>query len=414
MYNIRHKTWKKMLPVVSAVLLGASLSGTSMAATPGVSSNTVNMGAILSLTGIFASGAKAQLAGMNIYWNRVNDNGGVCDGRTIKITARDHHYNVQQAVTAYSDIHDQVLAIQGLTGTPMSKALAPRMAAQNVVAITMGFSPVLLDRKSILVPGSTYDVNMVNAVDYLVQQGVLEEGDTIGYVYFPGGYGGMGLRGAQFAAQKNGIEVMPFQVTPSVSDLSAQINEMAAAEVDAIFMSGSPPLLANAAAVSHTAGLDVPIVVPAPNFVPELMESSAAEQIDARVIVVGAYNAWTADVPAMETLRALYQKSDQESTPQQFLILGYVASKIMHAALEKVCAHGELTRDNLVQAFSNIESFDLNGLAVNVSYQNRSMPPSLKTYISKAKQGVPGGLVPVMDHPFKGKSIPSYIASQYK
>lgn len=414
MYEIRHKIWRRILAVASAFVLSVSLSGTSLAATPGVTPKAIKLGAILSLTGIFASGAKAQLAGMQLYWNRVNNSGGVCGGRTVEIIARDHHYNVQKAVTAYSDIHNQILAIQGLTGTPMSKALAPRMAAENVVAIPMSWSPVLLGKKSILIPGSTYDVNMVNAVDYLVNKGVLEKGDTIGYIYFPGGYGGAGLKGAQFAAKQHGISVMPFQVTPSVSDLSAQIHEMAAAEVDAIFMSASPPLLANAAAVSHTVGLDVPIIVPAPNFVPELMESSAAEQIDARVMVASGFNAWAADIPAMKKLRALYKKSDQKSSPQQFLILGYIAAKIMHSALQTVCAQGELTRKNLLQAFANIKSFNLNGLAVNVSYQQRSMPPSFKTYIVEAEQGVPGGLVAVTDHPFKGKSMQAYIKSQYK
>lgn len=414
MYKPRRRRFKTTAAIASVVVMALAYSAGVTAATPGVNAKTITMGAILSLTGVFASGAKAQLAGMHLYWDKVNANGGVCDGRTIKIAARDHHYNVQQAVTAYSGIHNQILAIQGLTGTPMSKALAPRMAAQSVVAIPMSFSPVLLDRGSILIPGSTYDVDMVNAVDYLVQTGALKKGDTISYVYFPGGYGGAGLNGAKFAAEKQGITVLPFQVTPSVSDLSAQIREMVSADVDAMFMSVSPPLLANAAAVSHTEGLDIPIVVPGPNFVPALMESSAAEQIADRVMVASAYNAWSADMPTMNKVRAMYEKTEQNVDPQQFMLLGYVASEIMHSALQSVCAAGDLTRQNLLQAFSEIKSFDLNGLAVDVSYLDRSMPPSIATYIVQAKQGVAGGLVPLMDTPFTGENVQAYVQSKYK
>lgn len=414
MYEIRRKTCRNMLALVSTFVLGVGLSGTSIAAAPGVNSKTITTGAILSLTGVFASGAKAQLAGAQTYWNKVNNNGGVCEGRTVEIIARDHQYNVQKAVTAYSGIHNQILAIQLLTGTPMTKALAPRMAAETVVAIPMSWSPQLLGKESILIQGTTYDVDMVNAVDYLVKAGILEEGDSIGYVYFPGGFGGAGLKGAQFAAEKHGITVLPFQVTPSVSDLSAQVREMAAAQVDAIFMSVSPPLLANAAAVSHTEGLDVPIVVPTPTFVPALMNSSAADQIDGGVLVVSPYNAWSADSPGVKKLRAMYSKSGQDADPQQFLIAGYVAAKIMHSALQAACANGDLTRKSLKQAFSQVESFDLNGLAVNVSYQNRSMPPSFKTYILKADKDAAGGLIPVTDQPFKGKSVQSYVKRQYK
>lgn len=414
MYKSRQKTFTHVVTLAAVVVTMVVYSAGVMAATPGVTSKHINLGALLALTGVFASGAKAQLAGYHLYWDRVNENGGVCNGRTVKIIARDHHYNVQKAVTAFSDINDQVLAIQGITGTPMAKALAPRMAAKNMVGINNGFSPVVLGEQSILVPGSTYDVDMVNAVDYLVENGVLEKGDTIGYVYFPGGFGGAGLKGAQYAAAQQGINVVSFAVTPSVSGLSSQVNSMKSAEVDAIFMSVSPALLANAAAVSHTVGLDVPIVVPAPTFVPALMDSSAAAQIDGRVIVASAYNAWSADIPAMKKVRQLYRETEQNVDPQQFILLGYVGAIIMHSALEHACAEGDLTRQSLLAAFSNVTSFDLHGLAVNVSYQNPSMPPSTKTYITKAKSGVPGGLVTAMDHPFQGEDIQSYIQTQYK
>jgi ABC-type branched-subunit amino acid transport system substrate-binding protein len=414
MYRIEHKFWRKRLALLGTIALGLCLTGTATANTPGVDSKTITVGAILSLTGVFASGAKAQLAGARLYWNKVNNNGGVCNGRKVKIIARDHHYNVQKAVTAYSDIHNRILAVQLLTGTPMTKAIASRMESESVVALPMSWSPELLGRKSILIQGTTYDVDMVNAVDYLVKEGVLKKGGSIGYVYFPGGFGGAGLKGAQFAAKKHGISVKAFQVTPSVSDLSSQIHKMAGAKVDAIFMSVSPPLLANAAAVSHSAGLDVPIVVPTPTFVPALMKSSAAAQINGRVMVVSPYDAWSADLPATKKLRAEYRKSDEKADPQQFVISGYVAAKIMHSALKKVCANSKLTRENLLRAFSKVESFELHGLAVNVSYQDRSTPPSLKTFILKADKDATGGLVPVADHPFKGKSVQSYIKAEYK
>ncbi len=414
MYKSKLKIFGKINTLVGIFVMSVAYSAGVMAAAPGVTAKDINLGAILPLTGVFAAGGKAQLAGYHLYWNRVNKKGGICDGRTVHIIARDHHYNVQKAVTAYSDIRGQIFAIQGITGTPMTKALVPRMNARNIVGVENGFSPVVLGKRSVLIPGSTYDVDMVNAVDYLVKKGVLKKGDTMGYVYFPGGYGGAGLKGAKYAAKEHGIDVLEYQVTPSVSDLSSQIHKMASAEVNAIFMSVSPSLLANAAAVSHTAGLDVPIVVPAPNFVPALMDSSAADQIDGRVLVASAYNAWSADTLAMKKVRKLYAKSDQKVEPQQFILLGYVGAMIMHYALQKVCDQGELTRQSLIDAFSKIESFDLHGLAVNVSYQKRSVPPSTKTYITKAKKGVAGGLVTIMDHPFEGKDIQSYIEDTYK
>lgn len=406
---------KKALALAAVSCLGSGLlagctttssggGGGDNAAVPGVTSKTITMGALLSLTGTFAAGAKAQLAGAQLYWDQVNAADGVCDGRQVKIVARDHGYDPQKTVTAYSDIHDDVLAIQLLTGTPMTQAVEPQMEQDSVSTIPMAFSPDLLGNDSILIPGTTYDIDMVNAVDYLVKEGKLKKGDKIGYVYFQGDFGGAGLKGATYAAKQQGISVAPFQVDPSVTDLSSQINQMAKDDVKAIFMSVSPPLLANGAALSSTRGLDVPIVVPSPTYVPELLSSPAADQIAKRVIVVSSMNAWSADAPGVNELRAQYKKSDKEADPQQFFILGYAAASLMDDALKATCSDGPLTREGLKKAFASITNFDLNGLGVNLSYTDRSVPPSLSDYILKADKDAVGGLTPLMSEPFKGEN----------
>ncbi|MEO7125528.1 MAG: ABC transporter substrate-binding protein [Nakamurella sp.] len=389
-----------------------SSSGGAAASAPGVTPTTITLGALLALTGTFAAGAKAQLAGAQLYWNDINANGGVCDGRTVKITARDHEYDPQKAVTAYSDIHDDILGIQLLTGTPMTEAVADQMAQETVSAIPMSWSPDLLGKDSILVPGTTYDIDMVNAVDYLVKDGTLADGNSIGYVYFQGDFGGPGLKGAEFAAKKHNITVKSFQVDPSVTDLSSQVSEMAKDGVKAIFMSVSPPMLANAAAVSHTQGLDVPIVVPSPTYVPELLSSSAAEQVAARVMVVSSYNAWTADTPGLQKLRDQYKKSGEKSDPQQFFIAGYAAASMMHAALDSACSKGALTRESLKDAFANVKSFAMDGLSVDLSYHDRKAPASLSDYILHADKDAVGGLKPVTDTPFQGEDAQAFLASK--
>lgn len=375
-------------------------------AVPGVTEDTIALGAILSLTGTFAAGAEAQLAGANLYWEQISANGGVCDGRSVEIIARDHAYDPQKAVSAYSDIREDIFAVQLSTGTAMTAAIASQMETDVVSAIPMSWSPDLLGIESILIPGTTYDIDMVNAVDYLVQEGTLGEGDSIGYIYFQGDFGGPGLEGATFAAEQHGIEVSSYEIDPSVTDLTQQITDIAAAGSGAIFMSVSPPLLANAAGVAATHGLDVPIVVPTPTFVPQILDSPAGADIAERVMVVSPYNAWSADDEAVVRLQDTF---DSDDAPQQFVLAGYAAAQLMHSAIDSTCSSGDLTRDGLATAFANVDQFSMDGLSVDLSYSDRSTPPSLQNYILHADLDAEGGLVPLTDEPFQGENAQAIL-----
>lgn len=376
---------------------------------PGVTDDTITLGALSALTGTFAAGATRQLAGAELYWDQINAGGGVCDGRTVKIVARDNGYDPQKTVTAYSDISSQILAVQLLTGTAMTEAVAPQMEADGVSAIPMSWSPELLGEDSILIPGTTYDLDMVNAVDYLLDEGTIKEGDHIGYIYFQGDFGGAGLEGATFAAEQHGITVDPYQVDPTVTDLTAQITQIADAGSTAIFMSTNPPLLANAAAVSATQGLDVPIITPTPTFVPELLTSPAADQVAERVIVVSPYNAWSADTDALAFLRDEFGKSGDDGTPQQFFIAGYAAASLMHSAIEAACDSGALTRESLKEQFSSATAFSMKGLSVDLDFSDRAVPAATADYFHHVDKDADGGLTPLVDEPYQGDDVDAYL-----
>lgn len=374
-------------------------------ATPGVSDDTITLGSLSTLTGSFAAGAKQQLAGAQLYWKEVNADGGVCDGRSVELEVRDNAYDPQKTVTAYSDISSDVLAIQLITGTATTQAIVPTMEQDQVSAIPMSWSPDLLDNESLLIPGTTYDLDMVNAVDYLLEQGDLKSGDTIGYLYFDGDFGGAGLDGAQRAADENGLKVQAIQVDPTVTDLSSQVRSLADADVKAILMSTNPTLMANAAAESDTNGLDVPIVVPTPTFVPEVLDSPAAKQIADRVMVVSPYNAWTADTPGAKDLRTAFSSGDSDGNPQQFFIAGYAAAQLMHDALERTCSDGDLTRESLKQAFADVEEFKQDGLSVDLDFRDRAISPSGSDYLLEVDPKAPGGLRAIQAEPYQGDDI---------
>ena len=55
-----------------------------------------------------------------------NDDGGIC-GRQVKLEVRDHAYNVQTAVSQFSELEPEVLVFVQLLGSPVVSALPPRI-----------------------------------------------------------------------------------------------------------------------------------------------------------------------------------------------------------------------------------------------------------------------------------------------
>ena len=74
--------------------------------------------------------------------------------------------------------------------------------------MAVSFSSSLLDSPYIVVTGATYDIEMINAVQWLLDEGRIAEGDTVGHIYLEGDYGENALAGAEYAADELGVEIV--------------------------------------------------------------------------------------------------------------------------------------------------------------------------------------------------------------
>ena len=98
----------------------------------------------------------------------------------------------------------------------------------------------LLGNDFIIEIGATYDIEMINGLGYLMEQGKLKEGDKIGHVYFEGEYGENGLKGSEAFAEENGMEVVEQKIKATDEDMSGQVSALKRAGVKAIAMTTAP------------------------------------------------------------------------------------------------------------------------------------------------------------------------------
>jgi len=100
----------------------------------GVTADTITVGQLTDLTGVFASLGKSITQAEQLYFDQLSGSGGVC-GRKISVVTKDHGYNVQNGVTLYNQMKDQVLGFPQVLGSPISAALLDQYTSDKVIAV---------------------------------------------------------------------------------------------------------------------------------------------------------------------------------------------------------------------------------------------------------------------------------------
>lgn len=377
---------------------------------PGVSAGVIRLGALTDLSGPYATLGKSIVQAQQLWADETNADGGIC-GRDIRITVKDHGYDVQKAVSAYADLSTNVVALPQVVGSPVVAALLDDLQRDHMLTFPQAWSAALLGKDAVQVVGTTYDVDMLAAVDYLTRAKKLGKGDTLGHVYFEGDYGANALEGSTWAAERAGMKVVGQKVKATDTDLSAQVTALRKEGVKALLISAGPAQTASLAGVAAARGLKVPIVSSAPGFAPQLLKTPAAKALEGMLHVVGAAPAVSADIPGVKRMVAAYGKKYPGAVVDSGVLSGYNAAQLMGADLKKACRKGSLDRADVVAAHRTQKNLDT-GLGTPQDFSDKALPASLKTYVLKPDPNAVGGLVNEEDA-HEAPDVRAYLASRH-
>ena len=372
---------------------GATTPSSAAAATPGVTRTTITLGALTDLSGPAASLGKPALQAEQIYLDDVNAAGGVC-GRQVEVLAQDNGYDVQKAVTEYTGMQPKIALMSQLIGSPETDALLDGIERDKLPTLPSGPASALLNHPHIQVVGATYDINMVNGMDFLVKAAALKSGDKVGMVFQPGEYGNDVEAGAKFVAAKYGVSLVEQQVSPTATDLTAQVTALKAAKVKAIVFAGTPPQTASLVGVAAAGGLRVPVLASGPGYVSQLLATPAAPALEKMLYVTSGTPALSSTDPAITRLVKEYTAkypADQLGVAVQ---VGAYSADISVAALKASC--DDLTRDGITKGLRSLTAFD-DGIVGPEDFSDPAKASDTRTYILQPAAGVPGGLKTVQD-----------------
>jgi ABC-type branched-subunit amino acid transport system substrate-binding protein len=401
-------------PVVAlaSVLLpaGCSINAPNQgggAQSPGVTRAEITLGVLTERSGPFSEVGTGMVHGEQVWINETNTAGGIC-GRKIKLAIRDDGGNPNTAKAQYTELEPKVLGFLQIPGSSLTPALSQSMVDDQTTAVATSKSAQLLTNPYVIIPAATYDVEMINGLSYLMEQGKIHDGDAIGYVWLAGEYGSNGLRGARYFAQRHHLTLREAKVSVATVDMRQTMAAFAAApRVKAIALSTTPEQAAAAAVANRQGGPNVPMVGNSRVFSPKLLFGPAAGALD-NLSVVDSSVPFSSEVPMARHVAHAYQQTGYSELPNSGVPYGYAIGKIWGQLLTRACHNGDLSRAGIQEALHQ-STITTSKLVPELSFATPGSPATREVSVGVPDAGVLGGIRQVKPL-FVAPDARSYVA----
>ncbi len=361
-----------------------------LATDKGVSADTISLGVLTDQSGVFKQLGNGVVDGHQIWVDETNKAGGICD-RDIKLIVRDHGYKADAGVVAFQEIEPQVLGFMQILGSPINAALDQPLQDTKSTAVALSWSSFILKNPYIIIPGTTYDVEMINGLSYLLEEKKLSDGDTLGYIYLDGEYGENGLLGAEYFAKQHNLKLAKVKVLPTDSDLRNVVTGLRGKGVKAIGLTTTPAQTLSVATVSAQLGMNVPIVGNNPTFAPAILTPQTAKALS-NYYQVASSVPYDSDNAAAKKVAAAYDALGKQDVPNGGIPYGYAIGEIWGQLLEKACSNGDMTRDGVQKALKESDDISTDDLVAALDLTQPGSPATREVYIAQPDVKAPGGV----------------------
>ncbi|WP_322767790.1 ABC transporter substrate-binding protein [Frankia sp. Cr1] len=370
----------------------------------GVSGDAITLGVLTDLSGAFKGLAKDLTDAQQLYWDLRNSTGGVCNRYSVVLDIKDHGYDTARAVELYGGMKGKVLAIEQLLGSPMAAKLSPLIESDKMMTMAETWAPALTDNRYYTLVGATYDIQMINGIDYLLGQKKISPGGTIGHIYHDNELGRSALLGSAYMARQHQLSLVEEKIDPNRTDMTSVVTALAARKVSAILFTGTPAQTASVASAASALGLDVPILASNVGFAPSLLTGPAGPALKKNLYLalpsVGFLE------PSAREIRDAFAATHDQRSPGIGAVDGWAEAMVMDKILEKACSNGDLTREGLLAAKSSMAQVETGGLVPPVDYSQLGVSPTKASYVGRAAD-VPGGIA-IANGPIESADVASY------
>lgn len=330
------------------------------------------IGQVAPLSGVLASTGAQMVVGGRIYFEHVNANGGI-HGRMIRHRVVDDGYKVDDTVRLTRELlaDPEVLALFGFAGTAnVGKLLADGVLQQGGAALVAPYT----GGENLRSPFNPWIFHLragyADETEHMVQQATTLGLRRIAVMYQDDGFGQAGLEGVRKALARRNLELSVAagyeRNTDKVEDAARRIKESDAQAV--IMISVNKPTAAFARRYRELGGgaqlYNISVVDPA-----EIVKLAGLRNAHGLGISQVVPYPYTPRLPAVREYQELLKRHAPDQPVNYTSFEEFLGAKVLVEGLRR--AGPNPTRGKVVAALESISAFDLGGVTVGYSPQNR-------------------------------------------
>ena len=376
----------------------------------GVTDTEIVLGALTDASGPFKVGGVLGIHGNQLWVDEVNAAGGIC-GRQIVLDVRDTGYKADTAIPLYDSLKTESVGLIQIIGSAVFAALKQKMITDQIMAASPTIASVNLDSEVMLSVGTTFDVESINALSFMQEQGKLPEGGKVGAIYMNNEAGQNSFAGVQAYAKDHDIEVMEAAISPTDTDLTTTVTKFKAAGVDLVYVAVPPAATTSTAVAMASQGLEVPLVGFNASFQPSSLTDPGVVSALQNFYFASSNVAWNSDAAA--PLRTTYEAAGVQDDPANSIITGYLSGLAWGAVLEQACEDGDMTHAGVMEARKKVTSVDTKGLTGDLDLSDPGAPVNRVTGIAQIDPEAPGALKQILE-PTASEPAETYKAPYQK
>jgi ABC-type branched-subunit amino acid transport system substrate-binding protein len=337
---------------------------------------TIKIGALAAITGPIPGIGASVLAGHQVYWDKVNANGGIAGIYPVELVVRDNAYNPETNVVVYNEIKDDVLGFSTALGTPTTATIFEDAAGENIIvaAGSLASQWALTSNVPLNLGANTYFAQFANAPYWamnVADPAVITADSVVGIVYQADDYGQDCKNGYDFGQENTGFNAA-YEATyaPTDTDFSGQIGGAAAAGVDVLFVCALPTALATMLGTAAAIEYSPAVLGSSPSYNPALPGALGGGDEAAGLALFGSFPyyglgagpTFEDDTPGMADLRSDLEAYGADLPPEivnAFYYFGYTQGQTFGAILETAVANGDISRAGMLAAIDMVQGVDL-------------------------------------------------------
>ncbi len=207
---------KRITTIIMFVMTLGLIGCSGPAGSPGITENEILIGNVQDLSGPMKELGKIIPAGSNLYFDHVNNNGGV-HGRKIRMLVEDAQYNPQK---------EQVFCLYNVIGTSPAEAVRPLLAESEIPLIAPATQSGTMSDMSrpaaeyIFHTDTGYDIQSGILIDYAKG---MDKNAVIGVIYQDDDYGENVIKGVEESEAEMGITVQKESFQRGATDFAGQV-----------------------------------------------------------------------------------------------------------------------------------------------------------------------------------------------